>query len=112
MLNLLVASLAGITALLLYEEFGRIRRLRVDLADGRYLPICRGISQGLAAICFLHLRGIGRTRLWLKGGIVTTLLAIAISAQALQRSEAFSDLGRQTTTRLLMPPGSPRCSGT
>ena len=58
----------------------------------------------LAAICFLHLREIGPARLWLKGAIVTTVLATAIAAQTLQRSEAFSDFGRQTTTRLLMPP--------
>ncbi|MGO8911872.1 MAG: FHA domain-containing protein [Bradyrhizobium sp.] len=102
MLNLLIA-LAGITALLLYEEFGRFAAFALTWPTvGTYQYVAAWSV--LAAICFLHLRGIGRTRLWLKGGIVTTLLAIAISAQALQRSEAFSDLGRQTTTRLLMPP--------
>jgi hypothetical protein len=58
----------------------------------------------LAVICFLHLREVGYTRLWLKGALVTALLAIAVAVQTLQRSEAFSDSGRQNTAHVLMPP--------
>ena len=54
--------------------------------------------------CRLHLREVGPARLLFKGALVTTLLATAIAVQTLQRSEAFSDSGRQNTTRLLMPP--------
>jgi hypothetical protein len=58
----------------------------------------------LAAACFLHLRAISARGAWLKGTIVAVVLLVAISVQTLQRSEAFSDLGRQTTARLLLPP--------
>jgi hypothetical protein len=58
----------------------------------------------LAAVCFLHLREIGRSRLLLKGALVTTLLASAIALQTLQQSEALSNSGRQITSRRLMPP--------
>jgi hypothetical protein len=55
-------------------------------------------------MCFLHLREVGRTRLWLKGALITALFATAIGVQALQRSEAFSDSGRRVATWQLMPP--------
>ena len=58
----------------------------------------------VAAVCFFHLREVGRTRLWLKGAVVTALLVVAISVQTLQRSQALSDSGRQTTLHILMPP--------
>ena len=90
-------------ALLLYDEFGRFSAFALTWPTaGTYQYVA--VWSILAAICFLHLREIGPARLWLKGAIVTTVLATAIAAQTLQRSEAFSDFGRQTTTRLLMPP--------
>jgi Inner membrane component of T3SS, cytoplasmic domain len=58
----------------------------------------------LAVACFFHLREVGPTRLWSKGALVTALLAVALTVQALQRSEAFSDSGRQNTEHVLMPP--------
>lgn len=58
----------------------------------------------VAVVCFLHLREVGHTRLWLKGGLVAALLVVAISVQTLQRSEALSDSGRQITLHVLMPP--------
>jgi hypothetical protein len=58
----------------------------------------------LAVACFLHLREVGASRLWLKGAVVTALLAVAVTVQTLQRSEAFSDSGRQNTAHVLMPP--------
>jgi FHA domain len=58
----------------------------------------------VAVVCFLHLREVGHTRLWLKGAVVAALLVIAVSVQALQRSEALSDSGRQITLHILMPP--------
>ena len=35
---------------------------------------------------------------------MTALLAVAVTVQTLQRSEAFSDSGRQNTAHVLMPP--------
>ena len=100
--NLLIV-LAGAFLLSLYNEFAQVLRLRMDLAvASTYQYVV--IWSILAAMCFFHLREVGPARLWLKGAIVTTVLATAIAAQTLQQSEAFSDSGRQNTTRLLMPP--------
>lgn len=57
-----------------------------------------------AFVCFGHLREIGHSRLWLKGGLVAALLAGGIGVQTLQQSEAFTDSGRQRTVHWLMPP--------
>ena len=100
--NLLIA-LAGILALTVYNEFARYCAFAINWPSGIIYQYAAAWTV-LAAICFLHLREIGPARLWLKGAIVTTVLATAIAAQTLQQSEAFSDFGRQNTTRLLMPP--------
>jgi hypothetical protein len=59
----------------------------------------------LAAMCFLHLREVGRTHLLAKGIVVAVLLVTAVTVQALQRSEAFANSGRQTISHVLLPPG-------
>ncbi len=59
----------------------------------------------LAALCFLHLREVGRTHLLAKGIAVALLLVAAVTAQILQRSEAFANSGRQTASHVLLPPG-------
>jgi hypothetical protein len=100
--NLLIV-LAGAFALSLYNEFAQVAAFAWTWpAAGIYQYVV--VWSILAAMCFFHLREVGPARLWLKGAIVTTVLATAIAAQTLQRSEAFSDSGRQNTTRLLMPP--------
>jgi FHA domain len=100
--NLLIA-LAGILALTVYNEFARYFAFAINWPSGITYQYVAAWTV-LAAICFLHLREIGPARLWLKGAIVTTVLATAIAAQTLQRSEAFSDFGPQNNPRLLMPP--------
>jgi hypothetical protein len=57
-----------------------------------------------AAVCFLHLREVGRSRLLLKGALVLVLFGIVIAVQALQRSEAYSASGRQVVAHQLLPP--------
>ena len=59
----------------------------------------------LAALCFLHLREVGRTHLLAKGIVVMLLLVAAVTVQTLQRSEAFANSGRQTVSHVLLPPG-------
>jgi FHA domain len=59
----------------------------------------------LAGMCFLHLREVGRTHLLAKGVAVAVLLVAAVTVQALQRSEAFANSGRQTVSHVLLPPG-------
>jgi hypothetical protein len=58
----------------------------------------------IACVCFLHLREVGRTRMWLKGALVAVLLVVVIAVQSLQRMDALSDSGRQITAHVLMPP--------
>ncbi|GLR92022.1 FHA domain-containing protein [Bradyrhizobium iriomotense] len=100
--NLLIA-LIGIAAVSLYDEFAQY------VAFAWTWPA--GVSYGYvvvwlvaAAVCFYHLREIGRRRLWLKGAVVTALLVGGIALQTLQLSEALTDSGRQQTVHRLMPP--------
>jgi len=100
--NLMIV-LIGAFAITLYNELAQIFAFAWTWPVGvtyQYVSIWSII----ATMCFFHLREVGRARLWLKGAIVTTVLAILIAVQALQQSEAFFDSGRQNTTRLLMPP--------
>ena len=101
--NLLI-TLAGGLAFSLYYELARIFAFAWTWPGPSTYQYVATWSI-LAAVCFLHLREVGRTRLKLKGAIVAALLVTAIAFQALQRSEAFSDYGRQYTALQLMPPG-------
>jgi hypothetical protein len=57
-----------------------------------------------AAMCFLHLREVGRTHLVAKGIVVAVLLVAVLAVTTVQRSEAFARSGRQTVVHVLMPP--------
>lgn len=100
--NLLIA-LAGGLAFSLYHEWARLLAFAWNWpAASTYQYVATWSI--LAAVVFLHLREVGRTRLKLKGAVVAALLVAGIAFQALQRSEAFSDQGRQYSTHQLMPP--------
>jgi hypothetical protein len=58
----------------------------------------------IGVICFLHLRAIGRARLWLKGGIVLAFLAVAIAMQTLAQSELRGGPAQQAYAHRLLPP--------
>jgi Inner membrane component of T3SS, cytoplasmic domain len=100
--NLLIA-LAGVLAFSLYDELARLSAFALTWSTASTYQYV-AVWSILAAVCFLHLREVGLARLLLKGTVVTALLATAIAVQTLQQSEAFSDSGRQNTTRQLMPP--------
>jgi len=100
--NLMIALVAVLVSLV-YNEFAKYA------AFGLTWPVPIDYEYAatwsiLAAACFLHLHAISARGVWLKGTIVAVVLILAIGAQTLQRSEAFSDLGRQTTARLFLPP--------
>ena len=100
--NLTIALVAVLVSLL-YNEFAKYA------AFGLTWPVPSDYEYAatwsiLAAACFLHLRAISAHGAWLKAVVVAVVLLLAIGAQTLQRSEAFSDLGRQNTSRLLLPP--------
>jgi hypothetical protein len=100
--NLMIALVAVLVSLVYnelakYAAFGLTWPVPIDYEYAATWLI-------LAAVCFLHLRAISTRGTWLKGTAVAVLLVLAIGVQTLQRSEAFSDSGRQNTTRLLLPP--------
>lgn len=100
--NVLI-TLAGGLAFSLYHELARLLAFGWTFsAAATYQYVATWLI--LAAMCFLHLREVGSTRLKLKAGIVTALFVVAIAFQTLQRSEAFSDDGRQYRVHQLMPP--------
>jgi hypothetical protein len=100
--NLLI-TLAGGLAFSLYHEVARLLAFGWTFsAAATYQYVAAWLI--LAVVCFLHLREVGRTRLKLKAAIVGALLVVAIAFQTLQRSEAFSDDGRQYRAHQLMPP--------
>ena len=100
--NLLIA-LVGFLASLIYNELAKYAAFGLTWPAPSNYEYAAAWSI-LAVACFLHLREISARGLWLKGTIVAGILVLAIGAQMLQRSEAFSDLGRQNTARLLLPP--------
>ena len=100
--NLLIA-LSGALAVSCYSELARYLAFAWTFSlASTYEYVAIWIV--VAIVCFFHLREVGRTRLWLKGALVATLLVAAVSVQTLQRSEALSDSGRQVMLHILMPP--------
>jgi hypothetical protein len=100
--HLLIAQ-AGLIAFWVYSEFAQIASFALTWsAVFTYGYIASWIV--LAAICFLHLREVGRTHLLAKGVVVGLLLVVAIAVQTLQRSEAFANSGRPNVSHVLMPP--------
>lgn len=100
--NLLIA-LSAVFAFSFYNEFAQYLAFAWTWSAASTYQYLAAWSI-LAVAGFLHLREVGAGRLWLKGALVTALLAVAVTVQTLQRSEAFSDSGRQNTAHVLMPP--------
>ena len=100
--NLLIA-LAGVFVFSLYNELAQYLAFAWTWSIPSSFEYVVDWSI-LAVVCFLHLREVGATRLRLKGALVVALLVVAVAVQTLQRSEAFSDSGRQNTAHVLMPP--------
>lgn len=57
-----------------------------------------------AAVCFAHLRAIGRMQLPLKAISVMVLATLGITMQALQQSADLASAGQAVTLRQLQPP--------
>jgi FHA domain len=100
--NLLIA-LGGLLVFSLFDELvkasGYVLSWR-DLTAYEYV----GTWSVVAVVCFLHLRELGPTRLMLKGGIVTALLAVAIGMHILGQSEIRTVFDQQSYVRHLLPP--------
>jgi hypothetical protein len=100
--NLLI-TLAGGLAFSLFHELARVLAFAWNWPAATTYQYVAAWSI-LAVVGFLHLREVGRTRLKLKAAVVGALLVAGIAFQTLQRSEAFSDHGRQYRAHQLMPP--------
>jgi hypothetical protein len=100
--NLLIA-LAGGLVFSFYHELARLLAFAWNWSAASTYQYVVSWSI-LAAVCFLHLREVGRTRLKLKAAVVAALFVVAIAFQTLQRSESFSDDGRQYRAHQLLPP--------
>jgi hypothetical protein len=101
--NLMIA-LSGLLAYSLYDEFVEFTAFSLSwrlLSTYQYV----GSLCILAVTCFHHLREIGPTRLWLKGGILAGLVCLAVATQTLRQSEAGFGYGSPVTTHRLLPPG-------
>jgi FHA domain len=103
LLRNLLFPVAGLLVSLIYNELARYASFALTWPAPSNYEYAATWSI-LAVVIFLHLREINPTRLLLKAAIVAIVLVVAIGAQTLQRSEAFSDQGRQNTARLLLPP--------
>ncbi|MGJ5178957.1 FHA domain-containing protein [Bradyrhizobium oligotrophicum] len=100
--HLLIAQ-AGLVGFWIYSEFAQIASFALTWTTVfTYGYVVSWIV--LAAICFLHLREVGRTHLLAKGVVVGLLLVVAIAVQTVQRSEAFANSGRPNVSHVLMPP--------
>jgi FHA domain-containing protein len=61
----------------------------------------------LAVLCFLHLRDVSASRVWLKGGAIAALAVLAIATQTLLQLDGrtdSTDANRQSEARRHMPP--------
>ncbi|CCD98810.1 FHA domain-containing protein [Bradyrhizobium sp. STM 3809] len=100
--HLLIAE-AGLVAFWIYSEFAQFASFALTWT--RIFTYGYAVAWiVLAAICFLHLREVGRTHMVVKGVVVGVLLVVAIAVQTLQRSEAFANSGRPNVTHVLLPP--------
>jgi len=99
----LIIALTGLFAVALYNEFAVFSSYAWTWPTASTYGYVAGWAI-LAAVVFFHLREVGRSRLVLKGVLMAALMVAGIAMQTLQRSEAFTDFGRQNVTRRLLPP--------
>jgi hypothetical protein len=99
----LLIALSGVLAFSLYNDFAPFAAFAFTWrGPARYDYVVMWCIA--AAICFLHLRELGRSGTLIKAATVGALLAAAIALHTLIRVEAFQDSGRPNMTYRLMPP--------
>jgi hypothetical protein len=100
--NLLI-GLSGFLILTLSRELAQIAAFALTWPSA--VTYLYAVEASIVAVaCFFHLREMGRSRLVLKGAVVTALLAVTIAVQTVLQSETISDAGQQNIVRRLMPP--------
>ena len=99
----LVAALAG---MLIYSLYNEVASFAAFSFSSRTIASFHGMLVWvlLAAVTFVHLRIIGRTRLKLKAAAVTALALAVIGVQALSQSEARETFGQTNAQSRLLPP--------
>jgi len=101
-LHLLIVG-AGLLAYACYEQLAEIGAFALSwtaLAGTVYV----GAWLVFAAVCYAHLRALGRARLPLKAACALALAALGISMQTLKLSDWRADYGQPDTLKRLEPP--------
>jgi hypothetical protein len=98
--------LIALTALVAYSFYNELVDYGAFALTWRVLAVYEYIGSWVffAALCFLHLRAIGVSRLRLKAGIVAALAVVGISTQTLAQWEARSAADGYNYVRHLKPP--------
>jgi hypothetical protein len=94
-LNLLIVG-AGLLAYSVYDQLSELCALAHDVYVGAWVAF--------AAVCFAHLRALGRTRLPLKALAVVALAALGITVQGLKQSDLRANYGQPIVLQRLEPP--------
>jgi len=100
--HLLVIS-AGLALYTVYDEFSELGAFALSwttLARSVYI----GAWVAFAAVCFAHLRVLGRAHLPIKAVAVIALAALGITVQTLKLSELRTNYGQAATLQRLEPP--------
>ena len=100
--HLLIAG-AGLFAFSLYQQLCELGAFALSWpALSRSVYVIGWLI--FAAICFAHLRVLGRTRLLLQAGAVIAIAALGVTMQTLKQSEWRSNYGVALTLQRLQPP--------
>lgn len=98
--------LIALTALLAFSLYNELVDYAAFALTWRMLAVYEYVGSWLwfSALCFLHLRVIGASRLRLKAGVVAALAAVGISTQTLAQWETHAALDGTSYVRHLKPP--------
>jgi hypothetical protein len=100
--HLLIVSV-GLLVYTVYDHFSELGAFALSwTALARYVYVGAWIA--FAAVCFMHLRALGKSRLPLKAAVVIVLAALGITMQSLKQSDLHSNYGQPVVLRRLEPP--------
>jgi hypothetical protein len=101
--RVLLYALSGLLAYSFYNEISGDVAFALSWPQPQQFQYA-ALWTALGAVSFCHLREIGRTHLWLKGGLVAVAMTLAIGAQTLSQSESSSSTDSNVAATNLLPP--------
>jgi len=96
-------TLSGLLIYFLFKEILQLGAYSLAITELQTYQFA-GMVILLAIICLLHLRTIGQSLMWLKGGVLAALVVVVLAAQALTQSEVRLGNNQQDYVRRMMPP--------